>query len=355
MAHLFEPLTLRDVTFRNRIGISPMCQYSAEDGLATDWHLVHLGSRAAGGAGLVMAEATAVSPEGRISARDVGLWNDRQGEALSRVARFIRSQGAVAAIQLAHAGRKAGRLEPWRSDEPIPSSEGGWQPLGPSPLAFASNYPVPAALTDGAIAGVCQAFAQAAARALAAGFDLIEIHAAHGYLIHSFLSPLSNQRQDRYGGDFTGRTRLLREIVQAVRQTWPGAKPVAVRVSASDWVQGGWTIEDTVALAKLLKMDGVDLLDCSSGGNVSGAKIPVGANYQVPFAEAARRQTGMATAAVGMITDPAQADAIVRTGQADFVLIGRESLRDPQWPLRAAKALQVKVDGLVPRQYGRAY
>jgi 2,4-dienoyl-CoA reductase-like NADH-dependent reductase (Old Yellow Enzyme family) len=352
--HLFEPLRLRDVTLRNRIGVSPMCQYSSPDGVATTWHLVHLGARAVGGAGLVMTEASAVAPEGRISPDDLGLWNDAQAEALAPIARFVREQGAAVGVQLAHAGRKASTAKPWgeRANQPVTSDQGGWQPVGPSPLPFSPTSPVPAALDEAGIASVIAAFGRAAARALAVGFDVLEVHAAHGYLLHEFLSPLTNQRADAWGGSFERRARLLREVVRAVRAVWPERLPLLVRVSATDWVEGGWTLDDTVALARLLRDDGVDLLDCSSAGAVPGAKIPVGPGYQTTFAERVRREAGIATAAVGLITSPAQADHIVRSGQADVVLLARELLRDPHWPLRAARELGKEIAW--PAQYQRA-
>ncbi|MEW9900809.1 NADH:flavin oxidoreductase/NADH oxidase [Chitinivorax sp. PXF-14] len=340
MAHLFEPLTLRGVTFPNRIGVSPMCQYSAEDGLANDWHLVHLGGRAVGGAGLIIAEAAAVAPEGRITPADLGLWNDEQIDPLARINAFIHSQGSVAGIQLAHAGRKAATALPWITQTgTLSEADGGWQPVAPSPLAFADGYATPAELDEAAITSLVRSFADAAQRALEAGFKTIEIHAAHGYLLHEFLSPISNQRTDRYGGSFDNRTRLLKEVVGAVRSVWPERLPLLTRVSATDWVADGWHAEETVLLARELKALGVDLLDCSSGGNLASAQIPVGPGYQTPFAEQVRRGSGLASAAVGLITDPAQADQIVRNGQADMVLLARELLRDPYWPMHAAQAL----------------
>jgi 2,4-dienoyl-CoA reductase-like NADH-dependent reductase (Old Yellow Enzyme family) len=353
MPHLFDPLTIGEVTLRNRIGVSPMCQYSAEDGHATDWHLAHLGARASGGAGLVIVEATAVEARGRISPYDVGLWKDSQIAPLARVARFVEAQGAVPGIQIAHAGRKAGTDKPWRGGKPLDDASGGWPTVGPSPLAFAEGYRTPQAMDLGEIAAVQDAFRAAAVRAAEAGFRWIELHAAHGYLIHSFLSPLSNQREDAYGGDFAGRCRFLIEAVRQVRLGWPAGLPLTVRLSCTDWVDGGWSGADSVALAQLLRAEGVDLIDCSSGGNAAQASIPVGASYQVPFAQAIRREAGIPTAAVGMITDPMQADAIIRNGDADLVLLARELLRDPHWPQRAAKALRQPVPA--PPQYGRAW
>lgn len=350
--HLFSPLQIRSVTFRNRIGVSPMCQYSAEDGMANDWHLVHLGSRAVGGAGLIIAEATAVEPRGRISPNDLGIWSDDHIEPLARVTRFIREHGAVAGIQLAHAGRKGSLARPWEGGQPLTPEQGGWEVVAPSPVPFLEGGPRPRALSEDEIAGIVQSFVDAARRALAAGFQLIEIHAAHGYLIHEFLSPLSNLRTDRYGGTFVGRTRFLRQIVEAVRQVWPEDLPLAVRVSATDWVEGGWDLEQTVELARMLKKSGVDLIDCSSGGLLPDVEIPAGPGYQTGFAAEVRSGAGIATAAVGLITAPEQADHVIRTGQADLVLLGRESLRDPHWPLRAAHVL--RQEGPWPSQYLRA-
>ena len=353
MPHLFEPLTIRGVTLRNRIGVSPMCQYSSADGFASDWHLVHLGSRAVGGAALVFAEATAVEARGRISPQDLGLWRDDHVEMLGRIARFIRSRGAVPGIQLAHAGRKASRNRPWEPDRDIPDHEGGWQPVGPSARAFASGWRVPGAMTAGDIHGVVSAFEAAAGRARDAGFEWVELHAAHGYLCHSFYSPLSNGREDEYGGSFAGRIRLTIEALRAIRRAWPDDRPVSVRVSCTDWTEGGWTLDDSVALARVLAEEGADVVDCSSGGNVPGARIPLGPGYQVPFADAVRRHAGIATAAVGLITEPTQADEIVRGGRADLVLLAREELRDPYWPIHAAQALDQPPP--VPPQYFRGF
>lgn len=353
MAHLFDPLTLRGVTLRNRIGVSPMCQYSAEDGFANDWHFVHLGSRAVGGAGLVIAEATAVEARGRISPNDLGIWSDTHIEPLARTARFIKQHGAVAGIQLAHAGRKAGTARPWDGGKPLNNAEGGWDTVAPSPLPFDKGYRQPHELTHDEIHALVDAFRAAAVRSLEAGFDFVEIHGAHGYLIHSFLSPISNQRTDGYGGSFEGRVCFLLEIVRAVRKVWPDDKPLCVRLSATDWMENGWKIEDSVELAKLLKPEGVDLIDCSSGAIAPRTKIPVGAGYQTPLAEAVRREAGIATAAVGMITEPMQADEVIRNNRADVVLLARELLRDPYWPLHAAKALGHPAP--VPPQYLRAF
>ena len=313
MAHLFDPLTIRDVEFANRVFVSPMCQYSSTDGLPQDWHLVHLGSRAVGGAGLVMTEATAVLPEGRISPQDLGIWSDDHAEALRAIVRFIHEQGSVAGMQLAHAGRKASTRRPWESDGVVPESEGGWKNvMAPSAITFTENYPMPQALTRNGIREIVVAFAAAARRACDAGFRVIEIHAAHGYLIHEFLSPLSNQRDDDYGGSFENRTRMLREIVQALRGAWPKGAPLFVRISATDWVEGGWDLEQSIALARELKQLGVDLIDCSSGGSVPHAKIPVGAGYQTPFAQRIRDEAEILTGAVGMITSPAQAEHLIK-------------------------------------------
>ncbi len=356
MPHLFEPLTIQSITLRNRIGVSPMCMYSSNDGLAHDWHLVHLGARAAGGAGLVIAEATAVSPEGRITPGDAGIWGEQHVEPLARINRFVKAQGAVPGIQLAHAGRKASAARPWEGGAHLRDEAGGWRPVAPSAVAFGDSLDkVPHALAEPEIAKVQADFVAAAKRALAAGYEWLELHAAHGYLAHEFLSPLSNRRTDRYGGSFENRIRFLIETVRAVRAAWPTRLPLAVRLSCADWVEGGWTIEESVALARQLKTDGVDLIDCSSGGSAPTAKIPVGAGYQVPLAERIRREAGIATAAVGMITDPMQADQIVRNGQADLVLLAREMLRDPNWPLRAARALHAKPPPSPPLQYARAW
>jgi 2,4-dienoyl-CoA reductase-like NADH-dependent reductase (Old Yellow Enzyme family) len=355
MPHLFEALKLRGVTLRNRIGVSPMCQYSSVDGFANDWHLVHLGARATGGAGLVIAEATAVEARGRISPNDLGIWSDSHVEALARVTRFIASQGAVSGIQLAHAGRKASTARPWEGGKPVGPEQGGWADIvAPSALAFNTCYAMPRALTLDEIGGIVRAFRHAAVRADAAGFDLIELHAAHGYLLHSFLSPLSNQRDDAYGGSAEHRMRLLCEVAAATRAVWPEHKPLAVRISATDWVDGGWSLDDSVVLAARLRSLGVDLIDCSSGGAVPVAPVPVGAGYQVPLSERVRREAGIATATVGMISQPQHADEIVRNGRADVVLLAREFLRDPHWPLRAAHALGV-TPAPEPPQYARAF
>jgi 2,4-dienoyl-CoA reductase-like NADH-dependent reductase (Old Yellow Enzyme family) len=353
MAHLFDPLSIRELKFANRVFVSPMCEYSSTDGFANDWHFVHLGSRAVGGAGLVLTEATAVLPEGRISPHDLGIWSDEHIEALARIVSFIHEQGSVAGMQLAHAGRKASTRRPWEGTGTVPENEGGWKKVvAPSALRFADHYPMPQALTHEDIQEVIAAFAQGARRACEAGFRVIEIHAAHGYLIHEFLSPLSNQRDDAYGGSFENRTRLILEIVAAIRSLWPAEAPLFVRISATDWVEGGWDVRQSVELAWSLKEMGVDLIDCSSGGSVPHAKIPVGPGYQTPFAEEIRRETGILTGAVGMITSSIQAEHIIGTGQADAVIIAREFLRDPYWPLRAARELGQSISW--PAQYLRA-
>jgi 2,4-dienoyl-CoA reductase-like NADH-dependent reductase (Old Yellow Enzyme family) len=352
MAHLFDPLSIRDLTLANRVVVSPMCEYSSTDGFVNDWHFVHLGSRAVGGAGLILTEATAVLPEGRISPQDLGIWSDKHVKPLARVVRFIHEQGSVAGVQLAHAGRKASTYRPWEGNSAVPENEGGWKVVAPSALRFADNYPMPQALTDDGIEEIIAAFAAAARRACDAGFRVIEIHGAHGYLIHEFLSPLSNQRDDAYGGSFENRTRLIREIVAAVRSSWPKGAPLFVRISATDWVEGGWDIRQSIELARTLKELGVDLVDCSSGGSVPHADIPVGPGYQTAFAEQIRREAGIMTGAVGMITSPVQAEHIIATGQADAVIMAREFLRDPYWPLRAARELDQSISW--PVQYLRA-
>ncbi len=352
---LFDPFSLRGLTLKNRIAVSPMCQYSSEDGLASDWHLVHLGSRAVGGAGLVMTEAASVEARGRISPQDLGLWQDAQIPMLKRITAFIRSQGAAAGIQLAHAGRKASTARPWEGGAALAEDRGGWRPLlAPSAVPFSPAHPVPDAMSVPQIREVTSAFAAAAARAIEAGFQLVEIHAAHGYLLHEFLSPLSNRRTDDYGGSLENRSRMLREVVAAVRQACPESSPLLVRISATDWVEeGGWDLEQSVQLARQLKAEGVDLVDCSSGGTVPDAKVPMGPGYQTPFSERIRREAGIPTAAVGMITAPEQAETILRTQQADLVVLAREFLRDPYWPHHAAVTLHAKV--APPVQYGRAF
>ncbi|MBY6264438.1 NADH:flavin oxidoreductase/NADH oxidase [Azospirillum sp. 412522] len=361
MPSLFDPITLRGVTLRNRIGVSPMCQYSSVDGEVNDWHLVHLGSRAAGGAGLVLTEGTAVLPEGRITPSDLGLWRDGHVEGHARLVRFLKSQGAAAGIQIAHAGRKAARLPPWELDpreqqgRPLTEEEGAWPLDGASPLAFDDGYAAPREMTGEEIRRVVEAFAAAARRADAAGYDWLEVHAAHGYLLHSFNSPLSNRRGDDYGGTLENRCRITREVAQAVRSVWPAGKVLSFRLSHTDWADGGWTTADTVQLARWLKEDGVDLIDVSSGGNIPRPTIPFGPGYQVPGAEAVRSGAGIPVAAVGMILEPAQADGIIREGRADLVYLGREMLRDPYWPLRAAVALGRTGEARVPVQYNTAW
>ncbi|SFC31542.1 NADPH dehydrogenase NamA [Spirosoma endophyticum] len=353
MSMLFSPLSIHSIQFKNRIVVSPMCQYSSEDGFATDWHLVHLGSRAVGGAGLIITEATAISPEGRISPDDLGIWLDDHIPNLKRITQFIRHNGSVAGIQLAHAGRKASTQSPWKGGNPIsPTEEGGWQTVAPSAIPFHEGGPEPLSLTDEGLEKVRADFEAAATRALEAGFQVIEIHAAHGYLLHQFLSPLSNQRSDSYGGSFENRIHLLLEVIERVRLAWPSSLPLFVRISATDWTEGGWTAEDAIALAAVLKNKGVDVIDCSSGGNVAKAKIPVGPGYQVTFAERIKQETGIMTAAVGLIASAEQAEDILNNGQADMVLLAREFLRDPYFPLHAAHTLG---DGISwPVQYERA-
>ncbi|GIG86590.1 NADH:flavin oxidoreductase/NADH oxidase [Plantactinospora endophytica] len=355
MSVLFSPLTLRGVTLPNRIAMSPMCQYSAGlDGLPTDWHRVHLGSRAVGGVGLVVSEATAVVPEGRISPRDTGLWSDAHVDAWRPVTAVVAANGAVPAVQLAHAGRKASTYWPWSTVKGgVPDAEGGWTPVGPGTAPFLPSYRTPVALDRAGIDRVVAAFGQAATRALAAGFQAVEIHAAHGYLLHEFLSPLVNTRTDAYGGDLTGRSRFAVEVTRAVRSAVGDDVPVLVRISATDWVPGGWTPADSVLLAKLLAEAGADLVDCSSGGGVPEAEIPLGPGYQVPLAAQVRRESGVPTGAVGLISAPEHAEAIVATGDADLVLLGRELLRDPYWPHRAAQRLGAT--GQLPDQYLRAW
>lgn len=354
MSHLFAPLTLRAITLRNRVGVSPMCQYSSHDGFATDWHLVHLGSFAVGGAGLVMTEATAVSPEGRISPQDLGIWDDAHVPMLARINAFISAEGAVPGVQLAHAGRKASTHRPWGGGHgTVLPSDGGWtNVMAPSAMAFSDSYPMPHALTLDGIAGVVRSFRDAAVRALTAGFTAVELHAAHGYLLHEFLSPLSNHRTDAYGGSLENRARLCLEVVHAVRAVWPDTLPLFVRISATDWTEGGWTPDESVQLARWLKSAGVDLVDVSTGGNVNGAKIPIGPGYQVPFAQTVRNGADIPTAAVGMITTADQAERIVADGAADMVLLAREFLRQPHWPLLAAHTLGAEIKW--PSQYERA-
>ena len=358
MSALFEPYTLRDVTIPNRVWMPPMCQYSAapegpDMGAPNDWHFAHYAARATGGTGLIVVEATAVSAEGRISPYDLGIWNDTQTEAFRRITGFLKGQGTVPAVQLAHAGRKASTDRPWTGGAPVGPEAHGWQPLGPSPLPFDANHPVPAELTVEGIREIVGQFADAARRALAAGFEIVEVHGAHGYLIGEFLSPHSNRRTDAYGGSYENRTRLALEVVDAVRAVWPDDKPLFFRISATDWLEeNGWTADDTVRFAAELTAHGVDLLDVSSGGNASGVRIPVGPGYQVPFAARVKNETSMPVAAVGLITEVEQAEKILANGEADAVLLGRELLRNPSWARHAARELGSEAH--VPDQYHRA-
>lgn len=350
---LFESLSLRDVSMRNRIAVSPMCEYSAIEGVPQLWHMVHLGSRAVGGAGLVLVEATAVQARGRISPADTGIWKDEQAEAWAPIVDFMQAQGAVPGIQLAHAGRKASTPAPWVNKTKLESAEGGWTPVAPYALAYSPDYPQPDALDASGIAEVIEAFRLATKRSIDCGFRVIEIHAAHGYLLHQFLSPLSNHREDEWGGSFENRIRLTREVVSAARSVMPEGLPLLVRISATDWVEGGWDIQQSVELSRLLKNEGVDLIDVSSGGLSREQSITLGPGYQVPFAARIRREAGIATGAVGLITEPKHAQAIVAGGEADMILLARELLRDPYWPRRAAKELGVEIQP--PRQYARAW
>ncbi len=355
MTSLFDPVTLRGLTVRNRIWLSPMCQYAIEarDGVPTDWHLVHLGARATGGFGLIVTEAAAVTPDGRISPHDAGFWNDEQAAAWARVVEFVHGQGAAAGVQLAHAGRKASTHSPWRGTGSVPVAEGGWTAAGPSALAF-GDFAVPHAMTGDDIREVVAAFATAARRADRTGFDVVEVHGAHGYLLHQFLSPLANHRTDAYGGPFENRVRLLLEVVEEIRAVWPAEKPLLVRLSATDWVEGGWTVADTCEVAALLAARGVDLVDVSSGGLDPRQQITLGPGYQVPFARDVRAEAGVATGAVGLVTDPVQAQRVLDDGAADVVLLARAALREPAWPLRAAHELGVPVaDAPYPPNYAR--
>jgi len=352
LAELFRPLEIRGVTFQNRIFVSPMCQYSAVDGMPHEWHYVHLGSRAVGGAGLVMVEATGVSPEARISPQDTGLWSEAHVEAYRRIATFVRERGAVPGIQLAHAGRKGSTRAPWKGGGPLQPSEGPWQTVAPSAIPFAPSYPSPTALGEEQINEIVEQFRSAAERAVRAGFDVVEVHMAHGYLLHEFLSPLSNQRQDKYGGDFENRIRFPVRVAEAVRQECPERLPVFIRISATDWVDGGWDIEQSVRFSRRLRERGVDLIDCSSGGISPTIKIPTEPGYQIPFAERIRKDAGVLTGAVGLISEPQQAEQIIASGRADAVFLARAMLRDPYWPLHAAQALSVDVRW--PDQYLRA-
>ncbi|WP_162511815.1 NADH:flavin oxidoreductase/NADH oxidase [Dictyobacter aurantiacus] len=352
MVPLFQPYTLRGLTLRNRIAVAPMCQYSSTDGFASDWHLVHLGSFAVGGAAIVMTEATAVEARGRISPQDLGIYRDEHIEMLSRIASFIKSQGAIPAMQLAHAGRKASTFRPWSGSGEVKREDGGWETVGPSALRFSQNYPLPVELSQDEIAKVVQSFQTGARRALQAGFQILEIHAAHGYLIHEFLSPYSNHRTDEYGGSLQNRMRFLLEVTDAIRQVLPAELPLLARISASDWIEGGLTIEESIEISRALHEHGVDLIDVSSGGNVEKARIPVGPGYQVPFAEAIRREAHVPTGAVGLITEPRQANQILEQQQADLIFLAREFLRDPHFPLRAARELSQDIAW--PKQYERA-
>jgi len=352
MAHLFDPLSIRGITLPNRVVVSPMCEYSSQDGFANDWHLVHLGSRAVGGAALVFTEAAAVTAEGRISPEDLGIWKDAHVEFLSRIVRFVKSQGAVPGIQLAHAGRKGSTKRPWAGTDKVAIADGGWVPVAPSAVAYSEAFPTPTALSKEGIRGVVDAFAQAARRACEAGFQVLEIHAAHGYLLHEFFSPLSNFRDDDYGGSLQNRTRVAREVVSAVREVWPENLPLFIRISATDWKEGGWDVDQAVELAKQLKPLGVDLVDCSSAGLVPDQKIIAGPGFQVPFAERIRRDADILTSAVGLIETKEQVADILAKNQADLVLMAREFLRDPYWPLRAAREL--KHPTTWPAQYLRA-
>lgn len=352
MAHIFDSLPIRGITLPNRIGVSPMCEYSSVDGFANDWHLVHLGCRAVGGAGLVLTEATAVTPEGRISPEDLGIWSDAHIEFLARIVRFLKSQGTVPGMQLAHAGRKGSTYRPWSGYGAVAPKDGGWVPAAPSAVAYSAEYAMPQALTKQGIRGVVEAFAKAARRALEAGFLVLEIHAAHGYLLHEFFSPLSNFRDDEYGGSFENRTRIAREIVSALRKLMPENLPLFIRISATDWKEGGWEVEQAVELARQLAPLGVDLVDCSSAGLVQDQEIVAGPGFQVPFAERIRREAGVITSAVGLIETKEQVAEILARGQADLVFMAREFLRDPYWPLRAAREVKQPVSW--PVQYLRA-
>jgi 2,4-dienoyl-CoA reductase-like NADH-dependent reductase (Old Yellow Enzyme family) len=350
---LFSPFRIREIELKNRIVVSPMCEYSGKDGHPQTWHLVHLGSRAIGGASLVFTEASAVEERGRISSADTGIYEDLHVESWRPIAEFIRSHGAVPGMQLAHAGRKASTSPPWTGGKPVSVEDGGWKPVAPSALAFDSGYTVPHELSVSEIGEIIGAFRKSAERALAAGFEVIEIHAAHGYLLHQFLSPLCNTRTDEYGGEFENRIHIVKQVVRSVREVWPQRQPLFVRVSATDWKEGGWDLAQTIALAQQLKPLGVDLVDVSSGGAVPGVQIPLGPGYQTAFAEAIREEAGIATGAVGMISEPVQAETILSTEQADLVFLARELLRDPYWPRRAAKALDAKIKA--PVQYERAW
>jgi len=352
MKTLFSSIKIREKTFKNRIFVSPMCQYSSENGLPGDWHLVHLGSRAVGGAALVMVEASAVSPEGRISPKDSGIWSDEHGKAFERITTFIKEQGAVPAIQLAHAGRKASVDVPWRGDKPLEEEDGGWQPVAPSAIPFDPASALPSALEPHQIERLVSRFVDAAKRSLSAGFEVLELHMAHGYLLHEFLSPISNHRRDQFGGSLENRARFPLKVARAVRSVWPEHLPVFVRISCTDWVEGGWDLNQSIKFCRMLKQEGIDLIDCSSGAMVPDALIPAGPGFQVPFAASIRSEVGIATGAVGLITSPVQAEQITATGQADVILLAREMLRQPYWPLHAAQSLRADVPW--PKQYERA-
>jgi 2,4-dienoyl-CoA reductase-like NADH-dependent reductase (Old Yellow Enzyme family) len=349
---LFTPLAFRGLELPNRIVVSPMCQYSSDQGLPTDWHLVHLGSRAVGGAGLVLVEATAVSPEGRISPEDSGIWSDQHADAFRRITTFVHAQGTRVGVQLAHAGRKASTAAPWRGGGAVDPAHGGWQPIAPSAIRFSESMPIPREIARAEIPTLVKQFVDATRRAEAAGFDAIELHMAHGYLCHEFLSPIANRRTDEYGGSLEARMRFPLEVARAVREAWPADRPLLVRISGTDWIQGGWDLDQSVVFARALKTIGIDLIDCSSGGIAPGATIPVGPGYQVPLAARVREEAEIATGAVGLITEPAQAEQIVATGQADVVILARELLRNPYWPLHAARVLGADVKW--PDQYLRA-
>ena len=352
MSKLFSSLKIRGTEFKNRIAVSPMCQYSSLDGMPTDWHLIHLGSRAVGGAALVIQEATAVSPEGRISPEDAGIWSDEHTEAYKKITSFIKSQKSISGIQLAHAGRKASTYAPWRGNGEVKIEDGGWQTYAPSSIRFSDSYPLPKEMSKEDIEKVIDDFRNAATRSIEAGFGVIELHFAHGYLVHQFYSPLSNKREDEYGGSLENRCRLAIEIAEAVRSVIPDGIPLFARISSTDWVEGGWDIEQSVKLVRLLKNAGVDLVDCSSGGNVLRAKIPVGPGYQIPFSARIKKDVNILTGGVGLITKPLQAEEIISSGEADMVLLAREMLRDPYWALNAAKELNVDIE--YPEQYLRA-
>lgn len=353
MSKLFSPLKIRNIELKNRITVSPMCQYSSIDGLPTDWHLVHLGSRAVGGAGLILTEATAVSPEGRISPDDAGIWNDEQMNAYKKITSFIKSQNAVAGIQLAHAGRKASTHSPWKGKGEVKTENGGWQTLAPSAISFAENFPIPKEMTEEDIKLAINQFSEAAKRSIDSGFEVIELHFAHGYLIHEFYSPISNKRGDNYGGTLENRCRFAIEIAKSVRQVIPDSTPLFARISSTDWIQGGWDIEQSIQLAKWLKEVGVDLIDCSSGGNVPKAKIPTAPGYQIPFSERIKKETKILTGGVGLITTAEQGEEIIASEKADIVLLAREMLRDPYFALHAAKKMNFDLDDF-PKQYLRA-